>query len=90
MRKPTAKPGFAPFADGSAAQTIGGLTIENGRTGITLHGSLDLTRDRAGLARARTLKAALDAVVASLERADLPADAAQADEPTIRRPNPFA
>ena len=39
-----------PFADDSAASAIGGLTVENGRDRVALYGSLDLTRDRAGLA----------------------------------------
>jgi hypothetical protein len=42
------------------------------RTGSALHGSLDLTRDQAGLKRARALKSLLDAVVATLEAEDLP------------------
>lgn len=81
---------FEPFADDAAAQTLGGLTIENGRDRIALHGSLDLTRDQTGLTRARALKAALDAIVGHLEGAELPAQVAQADEPTSRVKNPFA
>ena len=56
-----------PYADDSASSGIGDLTVENGRDCIVLHGSLDLTRDAAGLAHARKLRALLDAVVQALE-----------------------
>ena len=81
---------FRPFADASAVQTIGGLSLENGRDRIAVHGSLDLTRDRAGLERARALQAAVNAIVAALAQAELPeavADTANIPE-TVK--NPFA
>lgn len=56
-----------PFADDRASQAIGGLTVENGRDRLALYGSLDITRDKTGLERARALKAILDAAVAALE-----------------------
>ena len=59
---------FTPFADDAAATSIGKLTIENGTDWIALHGSLDLTRDRQGLAQARALKAILDQAVRSSRR----------------------
>lgn len=69
--------GFHPFGDDAAELTISGgdgtLTIENGTDCVSLFGELDITRDQAGLHRARQLKAAVDAVVAVLEAADLPA-----------------
>ena len=81
---------FRPFAEDTGVQTFGEFSIENGTRRIALHGNLDLTRDRAGLARARALKGLLDAVVATLEAEDLPE--AVPDEPeaseTVR--NPFA
>jgi hypothetical protein len=64
---------FAPFADEAASITIDKLTIENGTDCIALYGSLDLTRDRRGLAHAQELKAFLDQAVALLNnQADLP------------------
>lgn len=56
-----------PFADDSAATSVGDMRLENGRDRIALYGSLDLTRDRAGLALARDLRAVLDQVVTALE-----------------------
>ena len=64
---------LTPFADDAASTSIGKLTIENGTDRIALYGSLDLTRDRQGLAHARVLRAILDQTVQALEaQADLP------------------
>ncbi len=90
MTKKPAKPGFTPYADDSAASAIGGLTLENGRDRVALYGSLDLTRDRAGLEQARELRALLEEIVRVLE-ADpaLPEKIAPPREPgTVK--NPFA
>ena len=67
-------PDMTPFANDSAAMEVGDLKLENGRDRIACYGSLDLTRDRAGLALARQLQAVLAAVVQALE-----ADAALPD-----------
>ncbi len=82
---------FAPFADAAGVRTIGALSFENGTDRIALHGSLDLTRDRTGLAQARLLRETLDAIVKALEADDLPETVAEAPEavPTSV-PNPFA
>jgi hypothetical protein len=56
-----------------------------------VHGSIDLTRDRAGLAHARHLRETLAAIVKALEAADLPeavADSPDAAPTSVR--NPFA
>jgi hypothetical protein len=78
-----------PFADNAASLSVGGLTVENGTDKVSLYGSLDLTRDRAGLDQARALKRLVDACVAALE-----ADPALPDrQPPLARPtrvrNPF-
>ncbi|MEH3118513.1 MAG: hypothetical protein PGN25_13210 [Methylorubrum populi] len=81
---------FRPFAEDAGVQTFAGLSIENGTSRIALHGSLDLTRDREGLKRAKALKSLLDAVVAALEAEDLPDSVPE--EPEASKPvrNPFA
>jgi hypothetical protein len=79
-----------PFADDRASQAIGGLTVENGTTKVSLYGSLDLTRDRAGLERARALKTLVDAAVAALEADQALPDAAPPPRPTRKVKNPFA
>lgn len=82
-------PNFDPFADDAASMGIGELTLENGRERVAIYGSLDLTRDEAGLKCARELRAVLDAAVRHLEAApDLP-DAVPAPEPPTSVKNPF-
>ena len=79
-----------PFADDSAAASVGDMRLENGRDRIAIYGSLDVTRDKAGLALAQALRAVLDQVVAVLE-ADpaLPAALAPPKRPGTAR-NPFS
>ncbi len=83
---------FKPYADDASALTIGGLTVENGTDRVRLSGLLDLGRDRMGLGHARSLRAALDAIIAALEaETALPAEAASpARAKTTKVPNPFA
>ena len=58
---------FQPFANESDVMRIGGLEIENRIDRLTLTGDLVLSRDRAGLARARELLALLDRAIATME-----------------------
>ena len=46
---------------------MGDLKFENGRDRIACYGSLDLTRDKAGLALARQMQAMLTSVIHALE-----------------------
>jgi hypothetical protein len=84
------EPRFEPFADDASVRTLGGLSFENGRDRIGLHGSLDLTRDKAGLALARELKRTAAAIVAALESADLPEAVAEPEPAPQPVKNPFA
>ncbi len=82
---------FEPFADDASVRSIGSLSIENGTDQIALHGSLDIGRDKAGLAQARKLKETFEAIVRALEAGDLPEHVAEAaDEPPRTVKNPFA
>ena len=82
---------FTPFADDAGVRNIGALCFENGTDRIALHGSLDLTRDKIGLAQARLLKQTLDAIVQALEGEELPEALAEAPEAAPKSvPNPFA
>ncbi|MGV7033204.1 hypothetical protein [Methylobacterium symbioticum] len=83
-------PRFEPFADDASVRNLGGLSFENGRDRIGLHGSLDLTRDKAGLALARELKRTAAAIVAALESADLPEAVAEPEAAPQPVKNPFA
>ena len=77
-----------PFANDGSAGAIGGMTVENGRDKVTLYGSLDLTRDQAGLSHAKALQALLDAVVSTLE-ADPALPAVLSTKSARRVKNPF-
>ena len=68
-------------------RTIDGLTIENRLDRISIFGSLDITKDKEGLAAAKTLKAILDLTLDELESAELP-DKITLDEADIVK-NPF-
>ena len=79
-----------PFADDAGSFDLGGLTVENGAASIAVYGQTDLTRDKAGLERARALLGFVQAVVQVLE-ADpaLPATVAPPKKPG-RVKNPFS
>jgi hypothetical protein len=80
---------ISPFANESESLGIGDLTIENRTDRISVYGSIDLTRDKAGLEHARMLKAVLDRVVQVLEsERDLPDKIAPPDMPD-EVANPF-
>ena len=83
-------PTIDPFANESESLGIGGLTAENRTDRVALYGSVDLTRDRRGLAHARELRALLDRVVQALEaERDLPDEVGPPKRPTEVK-NPFA
>jgi len=78
-----------PFQDDSASIGIGNLTLENGVDRIAIYGSLDITRDRAGLALARQLARLLDQVIVTLtSEKSLPDQVPPPAKPTTVR-NPF-
>lgn len=57
-----------PYQNEADSLAIDDLTIENRTDRISVYGSVELTRDKTGLAHAKALKAVLDAVVAALEQ----------------------
>ena len=63
---------FHPYKDESESIALGDLTIENRSDRIELYGSLQITRDKAGLAAALELKELIDATVTALRGANLP------------------
>ena len=66
-------PKLIPFADDASSVSIDKLRIENGTDRIAISGSLDITRDKQGLAHAQVLKMLLDQAVHRLEtEKDLP------------------
>jgi hypothetical protein len=80
---------ISPFANESESLAIGDLTIENRTDRLSIYGSIDLTRDKAGLEHAQMLKAVFDKVVQVLEsEKNLPDKIAPADVPD-EVANPF-
>lgn len=61
-----------PFADDEGASSIGDLAIENGTAAVVISGSVEITRDQAGLKHARALKQLADGLVAELEAGNAP------------------
>jgi len=79
---------ISPFKNESECLQIGDLNIENRLDRISIFGSLDITRDKEGLASAKSLKAILDLTLAELESAELPDKITLAGTDTVE--NPFA
>lgn len=61
-----------PFANEEEVITIEELLIENRLDRISIHGSVDITKDKQGLEYAFALKRQIDTIVESLKREDLP------------------
>ncbi|EIM31106.1 hypothetical protein [Microvirga lotononidis] len=81
---------FQPFADDSASLNIGDFTVENGTDKVALYGSVDVTRDKAGLEKAKALKSVVDAIVKTLgQDKELPDESGPAEAPQQVK-NPFA
>lgn len=80
-------PSIKPFQNEADSIDIGELTVENRLDRIELYGSLQITRDKAGLALAKELKALLDSTVKALQGDDLPDHIPIT--PTDKTDNPF-
>jgi hypothetical protein len=78
-----------PYQNESESLTIADLTIENRTDRVAIYGQVHLTRDKAGLADARALKAVIDQVVGVLESdSALPDKIALTNAPRAAK-NPF-
>jgi hypothetical protein len=65
-------PTFKPFENEEDAITIDDLTIENRLDRIEIYGSLQITKDKAGLKLAKELQELINATVTALEAGNLP------------------
>lgn len=81
-------PSIKPYQNEEESIAIDELNVENRLDRISVYGSIDLTKDKTGLARARELKEVLDAVVAALEKEKSLPDHVQL-KPTEKVRNPF-
>lgn len=77
-----------PYADNTSIG-IGGLTAENGPDKVVLYGSLELTRDKAGLQHAEALMTLLQDVLGTLRADGVLPDAQPPPKPPKRVKNPF-
>ncbi|WP_052451977.1 hypothetical protein [Noviherbaspirillum autotrophicum] len=77
-----------PFQNEEEALAIGDLNIENRLDRVSVYGSVEFTKDKAGLAQARALKEVVDAVVAALEKEKSLPEHVQV-KPTEKVKNPF-
>ena len=80
------------FENESETQSVGDLTLENRIDRITLHGNVDLTLDKQGLAKAKDLQKALKQILAVMQekekQGDLPDAITIVEAKTV--PNPFS
>lgn len=79
---------FTPYQNESDCIQIDDLTVENRVDRVSIYGSIDLTKDKAGLAATRELKKIIDASLTELEKADLPDRITLAEQESVE--NPFA
>jgi hypothetical protein len=77
-----------PFRNESESLQIGDLTVENRIDRVSIYGSIDITRDKEGVALARQLKEIIDLSLSELEKEELPESIALAALETVD--NPFA
>lgn len=77
-----------PYQNEAESLAIGDLTVENRIDRVSVYGSVELTRDKAGLQQAKALKELVDAVVAALESEKALPEHVQA-KPSEKVRNPF-
>jgi hypothetical protein len=74
---------FTPFADDTAAATVGGLTVENGLGCLAVFGTLVIGRTEKDLAVVRHLAALLGKIEAAIIAGpgeEVPVEAARVEE----------
>lgn len=79
---------FKAFEDSTASLDIGGLTLENNEDRVSIYGSLNIGRDRQGLAQAKQLQTIINEMVQTLEQQNLPAQIETFVAKRVK--NPFA
>lgn len=77
---------ISPFMNESECLQIGSLTVENRVDRVSIFGSIDITRDKLGLAAARELKSILDLTLTELESAELPDKVTLKPAKTVKNP----
>jgi hypothetical protein len=78
---------FKPFADEATVVSIAQLSIENRLDRVSVHGEVDITRDKQGLKLALELKTRIDQIVTALKAESLP-ERVEVERPSMVK-NPF-
>jgi hypothetical protein len=81
-------PSIKPYQNEEESLAIDDLTVENRVDKVSIYGSIELTRDKAGLQHAKALKEVIDAVVSALEAEKSLPDHISV-KPTEKVKNPF-
>lgn len=77
---------ISAFQNESEVVTIEELTIENRLDRVSIHGSIDITRDKEGLENILALKRQIDTITEYLKRADLPEKIEVLEAKTVSNP----
>ena len=80
---------ITPFENEEEVITIQELTLENRLDRISIHGSVDITKDQQGLEHAFDLKRQIDTIVEYLKKQALP-DKISVENVAKEVENPFA
>ena len=75
-----------PFENEKDSIGIDDMTIENRVDSVVLYGSMQITRDKAGLKLARELKDLLGQTVAALEQEELPDHISTKPSDSVKNP----
>lgn len=79
---------ITPFENEEEVITIQELSIENRLDRVSIHGSVDITKDKQGLEYAFALKRQIDTIVEKLKRENLPEKISIENVATVVK-NPF-
>ena len=79
---------ITPFANETDSLSLGELTVENREDRISIYGSIDITRDKEGLANAAILRTLFNDIMSSMKEGDLPDKISI--KPADNVTNPFA
>lgn len=77
---------FKAFENGNESHAIHDLTLENDLDCINIYGSLQITKDKQGLAAAQALQAVLNDIVQHLQANELPEKLDRNDADEIENP----
>ena len=75
-----------PFENDHQSTAIDDLTVENQQDCVSLYGNIQITKDQIGLQHAKALQSLINAIVTTLEQADLPEQIERLPEQEIDNP----